>query len=465
MNLSAQASFLGKFWWREVLTVGLVFVLSIGCARHEQKLVNGVVAAAKNVPTYSSQWEPAIREVARRYVASLKTNRPDAEGSRLAHAAIAQGCEDPFVRYVAFRRRFEFAEVANEKDAQEGWKIVQEMAVFGYPSVVQAYATMRAQMVWTMAFGYGREQAMTKQLSDLTWQNTLVALNDKTVPEWMSRSLADALEITWSGSKSGREFVAAQVDAVLSKRYGDCATLHLLRGVRLTRVAWDARGHGLPHTVTAEGQQEFERVLLQAKPELERAWALDPHDGNTAAAMIIVCIGLHRPAEEMEMWFRRGVETGQDADDLASNKNYYLGSYWHGSLEQQLAFSRECLAHPEWSERSLLQLWRTHAEHQSIGDLPLAYFARPEVWNDIKLSLSKYLERNPDATNRRFRYAYHAWLAQDWPVLREQLPQLDLGAVNLERYGGVTVHQKMLSDAKAHADSPYDPAAATSARL
>src|SRR6185295_2783387 len=99
------------------LWCGVAFSLLLaagGCARTKSSLEADLVAAASTQPNHLPQWSPVVRELARRYVAILKTQRPDAEVGRLADKAIAEGCRDPFVRYCAFQQYNRMVDVADE---------------------------------------------------------------------------------------------------------------------------------------------------------------------------------------------------------------------------------------------------------------------------------------------------------------------------------------------------------------
>ncbi len=448
MNFPLQVDWQFKSVLRWLVILGVIGAV-VWYATRKQSLAAGIVAASKNNPAYSPEWKPVISDLAHRYEASLKVNRPDRESPRLANEALAQGCHDPFVRYVAFKHHAAIANLPDEKAAREGLSIIMELGADNYPSVLQAYAAIRGYDVWQRAFGLKREETDLKLLAGLTWQSTIRALSDRNVPEWMNRTLVETLEEAWWGSVFGRKFVAAQVDPGLTKHYGDCATLHYLTARRAMNEAWEVRGDISEHKITERERLKFQALLRPAKAEFERAWEMDPHHCDVAEAMIDLCTGLYLPREEMEKWFQRGLATGQDASTLVHNKRIYISSSWHGSFKEELAFTRECLAHPEWGSSMSLQLWAAHNAHYKGSDgVSLSYFAEPDVWADIKMSLHYYLELNPDESSYRLRYAYQAWLAHDWPVLTQQLALLDVTTVNLESIGGRLRYEQMIADAK-----------------
>jgi hypothetical protein len=258
------------------------------------------------------------------------------------------------------------------------------------------------------------------------------------------------LDNYYQHSKSNRESVGERIDTAFTKRFGDCASVHLFRGQRAVTRAWDARGSEYDDDVSKEGREGFERELSNAEQELKKAWEIDSTDPAIAEEMITVCMGKGHSREEMEKWFQRALATGRDGYPSCAAKVYYLAARWHGSLAEQLEFAKECLTHPEWGDRTALILWRTHASHQKINKLPLSYFTQPAVWSDIKESFTAYFKSVPFAEALHIRYAYHAWLARDWPLLNEQLALGDPVFCDLSQIGGKKVFDQMVADAKLH---------------
>ncbi len=159
MQLPRWPHGLATRWLECVVVLGLILAVA-GCGKTKDTLEADIVAAAAANPNNTPQWSPVIRELAHRYVAILKTRRPDAESGRLADKAIADGCVDPFVRYCAFQRYYRIVDVADEKHAKEGLAILHELQAGGYPSVLRAYAAQRAHDVWIMAYGRQKELAL-----------------------------------------------------------------------------------------------------------------------------------------------------------------------------------------------------------------------------------------------------------------------------------------------------------------
>ncbi|MEO6993240.1 MAG: hypothetical protein ABI273_06405 [Lacunisphaera sp.] len=415
-------------------------------------LAEAIVAATKANPNHEAKWDDIIRDLAHRYATTLQTDVADNKMSRKARAAFADGCHDPFVRYLAFRYNEECTHFSDEFHAKQGLAIVEELQQGAYPPVMRAYAAERTYYAWRDVYGYQKETAVANLLSDRLWQATFDALHDPAIPERINRPIARMVLFLWQGSKADRDEVAGQLESEFVKRYGDCATVHYLRSAQAIKNAWDARGAEYADKVKEAGWKIFTSELAVARQELELAWKLDPREVEIAKDMITVCMGLGLPRPEMEQWFDRGVSTGHDASSLCVAKLYYLAARWHGSFTEQVTFARECLGHPQYGRATASLLWNAHVDHRSINGLPLSYFAEPDVWADIKLSLATCLEHNPDLERFRMQYCYHAWLAKDWPIVSEQLALFDPAKVDLTKIGGRTVYDQIVTDKKKHTE-------------
>lgn len=462
--LSAGMIFpLRRMGWMVLLAVALA-----GCAERKQiapkapvktqvaledlaaaeKLKQAIIAAAKQDLNRQPEWDDTVESLALRYAHALKMRFPYPEAGALAREAVERGCRSPFVRYMLLRHKLVLKDRVDESLAREGLAISDELEAGGYPAVVRSNGSLRAYLTWHKAFGRDEWDTLIR-LRNRFWVATMDAVADPQIPEWMVRMLVSELSYQWSPSKDNVQ-VDEQIDGVYAERYGDSAGIHYLRGELAVRRAWRARGGGYANTVTEDGWRVFREQLDIALIELERAWELDPSEVAVAGEMIKVCKGLGLGREKMERWFQRGLASGGEPSTLSLNKHDYLAGRWHGSMEEQLAFSRECLGNAAYGWRASLLLWETHEEHRRFGKLPIAYFAEREVWSDIKSSFTAYLAFNPESAFYRMHYAYHAWLAKDWPILEEQLALLDEARADWDEIGGEAVYVKMKAAAKAH---------------
>lgn len=435
------------------LAVGLLLTSCSMRSVPEKVLEEAIVSAAQSQPNRTTEWDGVIRDLARRYAADEYSGRVDPDKGRIAQQAIARGCQDPFVRFVWWEYRRTIGDWRPDALASEGKALAEELYAHGYSQYVRAQAATRA--LYNLNSGFRDTTTPDRKLlSDIQWKSAFGGINNPAVPEWQARLMASDLDYAWSfADKSQQERTVGLLDEAISRRFGDGASLHLLRGTRAIRAAW--RVTELKDTSKDEWT-EFIRLLTTARKDLEQAWQLDQTDPNIAAQMIHVCAGLNLPRDEMDKWFRRALATGKDASAACDAKLDYLSKWKLGGPEDCVAFGRESLAHPEYGWKSGLYLWYAHWNNQTYRQLPPGYLARPEVWGDIKESLAAYLVRYPQSHGIRLDYLYHAWLARDWSVAKEQFALLDPTNLSLARIGGQPAYDAMIADLKNSA-APLRP--------
>lgn len=424
-----------------------------------KRLAREIADSAQYNAAYDPRWDPLIRELAKGYIDGLVSRRRNNPIFVKAKEAVAQGCRDPFVRYLCFMEMNQSGATGRPSEAQarEGMAILDELHQAPYPALLRAYAAIRLLPVWDPAMG-DRDQETRDRLCSMLWHGSHQAVRDRSVSELLAYTLATKFRQVYHSNVTFRDKANASIERALREHFGDCATIHYWRGKEAISRAWEARGSGYADTVTPEGWVTFHKELLVAQKELTTAWTISPKDPEIASSMITVCMGLGLPREEMDRWFQRALATGLDASSACGAKSYYLKARWHGSDEEEIAFARECVAHPEYGQSAACELWYIHAERQMYGKLPLTYFAQPEVWADIRASLGTYLEQNPHEIGMHVLYAYHAWLAHDWDTLIEQLPEKLPETCPLTPPVTQDIYDQMVAAAKAHGKDPRQPA-------
>lgn len=418
---------------------------ALGCrpAVSTHSLADAIVVSARKNPAHDPQWDVPIHDLAERYVRHHRNSGFDPEMGRLAKQALDAGCRDPFVRYLWAYHQSVLMGLKRELMFPEAKVVAEELYARRYPQHVRGNAVQYA--LWVSDYLVTPlDPAETKALSDILWKSCFGGINNPEVPEWEARDLADLLSTRWMyAPKDAREEVDAQIDAAFVARFGRSAAFHYLRGARASRIAWRIVDNG--HTKSEEWVEYTQNFTL-ARSELEQAWRADPKDLEAAVAMIGVCQGLTLPRTEMEKWYQRALATGKDSSDAIDAKLDYLWDPSLGSTGERLAFGREVLKRPDSAWTAATTLWGAHWREQTWAMLPPDYFQRPDVWQDIKESLSTYLERYPEAENMRMHYTYHAWLARDWPVFREQFPQLSPERLDPRFIGGEGSFAAMRAD-------------------
>jgi hypothetical protein len=196
------------------------------------------------------------------------------------------------------------------------------------------------------------------------------------------------------------------------------------KGAQYVKYAWDARGIGMANTVKDEGWKLMAERLKVAQEALEHAYALDPTDPRAPTEMLAVELGQGEGRDRMESWWKRAMEANPDNYQACTSKLYYLEPKWYGSAEAMLAFGRECLKEGNWEGRIPFVLRDAHWTLAGYAKDRDAYFARPEVWQDIRSVYEPYLARHPESAFDRSYYAYYATLCGQWGEARKQFEVL-----------------------------------------
>jgi len=199
-------------------------------------------------------------------------------------------------------------------------------------------------------------------------------------------------------------------------------TALIARGKFLIGYAWKARGGKLAKD-TPFGAQRLFRVRLQAAAvDLARAAEMNPRDPNAAAGMITVIVGLGRPREEMERWYRRAIDVAPGHFHARLNKTMFLAPKWRGSEDEVLAFGRECARDAERHPYAGLILAEALEEVDSdrrISGEKEIYLARPEVWEQVQSAYDRFFAKYPDDIRARFYFIRMAYRAERWELVTE----------------------------------------------
>jgi hypothetical protein len=175
-------------------------------------------------------------------------------------------------------------------------------------------------------------------------------------------------------------------------------------------------------------------------------------DARIPLKMMTIALGQGQGRERMELWFDRAMKLDPNNTDACNSKLWYLEPKWYGSVEDMLAFGRECVHNTKWGGRVPLILVDAHIaiRNEFIPDTERsAYWSRPEVWADLKSAHTRFFELYPDASGWYPNYAWYAYQAGDWSAFNEMVPKL--GPANYDFFGGETNFNQMVAVAKAHA--------------
>jgi hypothetical protein len=183
-------------------------------------------------------------------------------------------------------------------------------------------------------------------------------------------------------------------------------------GEHWTNSAWEARGTGYAKTVTDEGWKLFHQRLRSARDSLQRAWDLNPRDGEIAKRMMWVVLGLQLGRAEMDKWFERAMKADPDNREACLVMMEYLEPKWHGSSEELMAFGRACAATKNWRSGIPLLLADAHRRASYYVDEAKRneYFASTAVYGEIQNLFSEYLKHRPDDTCAQSQCAMYCYL-------------------------------------------------------
>jgi hypothetical protein len=403
----------------------------------------------------SPKWDAAARSALEAYLpmrAAKGPTDPQERGKLALHlkAAIAAGCDDPYIQYLHLR----FVPMTPQRDAttlaNEYAQLVPRMQASQYAELCKFYVTLRGSQAIKAA--QRSTPAVVHQYRRDALKYLVTCLEDKRLP---AKELDEALESFYeavSANPGGLEYALRDLEVPLAKRWSKVAGTHLFAAKVHLKLAWRERGAGYADTVTERGWQGFKENITAAERALEQAWALDPKDVRIPIQMLTVELAQGKGRSRMEQWFERAMALDPNSYEACDAKRYYLEPKWHGSEEALLEFGHECVNSQTWKGRVPLVLVDTHealARYLTDPDERKNYWKSPTVWEDVRAAFEKFFALNPDSTSWRHNYAKFAYLCERWDELNRQIKQL--GEVNYDYFGGKEAFDKMVRLAREHA--------------
>lgn len=188
----------------------------------------------------------------------------------------------------------------------------------------------------------------------------------------------------------------------------------LLRAKTLIDAGWKARGNHDARAIGGEQWQVFGAKLTEARNILDSLWNKHPdqHQFEIADMMLQIQKSIGGDRTEMEKWFERGMRGNPNAQALCGNKLDWLHPKWHGTFEDMVAFGRACRETHNWQSRMTLYAADAHliiGKHLGKAE-GTAYFAKAEVWDDIRSVYEEYLLNRPNAHRQRSEFAAFCYL-------------------------------------------------------
>lgn len=206
----------------------------------------------------------------------------------------------------------------------------------------------------------------------------------------------------------------------LEQAYPKSAEVWLHRGRFYEQYAWIARGHGDARSVTPAMAEQFKSRLELAREALQKSWDMDPRFEEVPLEMMMVILGTGPNRDELEKWFKRGVELDPIDAKMYEHKMQYLLPRWYGSTEEAIKFGRECLATELYRTQIPMLLIAAHADAAQASGNQAVYYARADVWVDILTTYERLIRSQPGVKSLHAQYAMIACKAQKWEIANEQ---------------------------------------------
>lgn len=383
-------------------------------------------------------------------VAKEWSRDPRREGNEVDQAlpllkqALAAGCTDPYVCYVA--ARMHQIQGDGRDDAVETLltRAADGMPMSGYHPQDKIYALWRAtlQIMWKSQWKpAGHPQDCVKR-----WLGAIpgLVLETARMPQ-VSRGdlffLADAyLDILqrWTGDREpGYRALIAQLDQAMP----NSALPRLVEADFALAWAWDARGGGWAQSVTDAGWKLMRERMDLCRHALEVAGARDPKLPDVDHHWLSCANGLDMAKGEVKDHLTRVIVLGGWKSDALIAVEGYLEPKWHGSADELLRLGHRCLATGDFDEQVpdiLLTVHHSLSEYSDGDKRPSSnpvYFSQPQVWRDVQAVFEGALKRRPHDLKMRSKYVWYAHLCGHLDVARAQNALLE-GHPCLAGFGG-----------------------------
>lgn len=360
--------------------------------------------------------------------------------------AMKNGCTDPMIRYLNLR----FVENQPGTNAAIAFSDVSSaLQQSQYPDIRKYYATMWARRTW-----YHSGQKPSEIVSELTTSasNLANALKDKSITLREADQACDFLIADPWAPYLAKWNCYQTIEAPLISGFNGSCPFLLTKARAYIAYAWNARGNSYADKVSAAGWRLFAERLEIAAEALETAWAQDPHDVRICVEMLTVELGQGVGRERLEKWFQRGMKIDPTNYELCSSKMQYLRPRWYGSIEDMIAFGRECTMNTNYSGGIRLMLVDAYNDaFQEVQDKAerAEYWKQPRVWRDVQFTFEQFFKLYPDAVGYRHNYAFYANRCGQY---QEFLNQIKLfPSTNYAYFGGIEKFNAMVKSAERRA--------------
>ncbi|MBN9520285.1 hypothetical protein J0H58_17440 [bacterium] len=376
-------------------------------AAHLMATLAGTVGAFERTPGRNAAWADLARAAldarARQIVADQLAGDPPAAVTAAARAAasraVAAGCDDPLIAYWHLRDATDAPDPAAFRAA------VARVYASRYPAVRRVHA-LHNWLVAASRLDPDHELRADEDIwEERFWELFAAAAreHDLSADEELVE-LAGFVQVFRTGQRRPRQQVLDEFDDCL-RRAGARDYLRLtIRGAGCIKLAWDARGSGYAHTVTAEGWRVFDARLREARQALAAATADDPDGYSAPTHMLTVCMGMSLDRDTVEDAFQRAMTANPDNQTACWTKLEILHPKWQGSPDgaDYRTFAWALALHPGDGRYAAAVLRHVTANTPVAGPAfdaargaVAAYYLDPQVWELVRAAADRALAGNP----------------------------------------------------------------------
>jgi hypothetical protein len=390
----------------------------------------------------SPRWDADAREGIRLYTAPAAVS-PKGAARPFLEKAIEAGCDDPLVLYLEARTLDQTPDPDLATLDRLYRMAAESMKTSEYPANRKCLAFMR-YFGFKLRFDQqgDRPPAEVQEANQIL--NHLLAASvslwpnvprQEGIPVRFVMEVADEIMSAMDLDQAHRRAAFGSLYPSLAAAMPNSPIPLVFKGDFYIRWAWDARGKGWAAQVTPEGWKLMGERLAVAREALTQAWELDRSNSDAPALMLTVLLGQQADRATYELWFHRAMAADPDNGAACAHKLQYLLPKWNGSVEETLAFGRECVATNNWYGELPFMLVSAHRRLAEDLEHREEYFHNPLVWEDIRSVYVPYLAAKPKLNWARSEFAAWACQCGQWAEARRQFQLLGEKAM-AKAFGG-----------------------------
>lgn len=145
-------------------------------------------------------------------------------------------------------------------------------------------------------------------------------------------------------------------------------------------------------------RRDFDVFLRKAKADLEKAYALNPSDPGSSAALAALTIQLKQPRSTMEKWFARSIEADPAWLGGYQAKLMYLAPWRNGSDQMMRQFAEQCFTAGAPSSNAFIVTldWIKLVSDRIGSSLDgIRFLTEPGIYSMLTEGVDRYIETYP----------------------------------------------------------------------